>query len=718
MEPHDSRRKIRTVFDRPASAGERRRRLDVGTLESLQRMTDAALAYLPEEELLQELLGRISEMMRVDTVAILMLEGDELHARAAKGIEEEVEQGTRIPLGRGFAGRIAAGRRPITIPDVDHADILNPLLRQKGIRSLLGVPLLVEGTVIGVLHVGSLTPREFTDEERDLLQLAADRAALAIEHERVFARERIAREAAERASSRLTALQRVTDAALAYLPEEELLQELLGRISEMMRVDTVAILMLEGDELHARAAKGIEEEVEQGTRIPLGRGFAGRIAAGRRPITIPDVDHADILNPLLRQKGIRSLLGVPLLVEGTVIGVLHVGSLTPREFTDEERDLLQLAADRAALAIEQARLYEQRRVAEALQRRLLPAERPRDPALEIASRYMPAAGASLGGDWYDVFPVPDGRIALAVGDVVGHGIAAAAVMGQLRTALRAYAAEGHGPAAVVDRVNHLMASLGPNSMTTLAYLVLDPAAETLEVVNAGHPWPLVIDPSGAAAFLEPSSGIPLGVTAAALHRADTFPLATGAIVFLYTDGLIERRTESIDVGLEQLRALAEGCDDVERLCATIVERMVPESPADDVAFIAARVPPLADDLHARWPATSESLADTRYLLRRWLRSRGAGEDETYDIVVATQEACANAIEHAHGPGVRVYEVEIGLEGRRVRVVVRDRGHWRAPRGEDRGRGLPMMRALVDEVEVRQSDAGTEVVLTRTLGRAS
>ena len=350
-------------------------------LESLQRVTDAVLAFLSEEELLQELLQRISDILDVDTVAILLLEGDTLHARAAKGIEEEVEQNVRIPLGRGFAGRIAAERRAITITDVDHADILNPILREKGIQSLLGVPLLVQGRVIGVLHVGSLTPRDFTTDDRDLLQLAADRAALAIEQARVIARERLARESAEHAHQRLVSLQRVTDAALAYLPQQELLQELLQRISDILDVDTVAFLLLEGDTLHARAAKGIEEEVEQNVRIPLGRGFAGRIAAERRAITITDVDHADILNPILREKGIQSLLGVPLLVQGRVIGVLHVGSLTPRDFTTDDRDLLQLAADRAALAIEQARLYEQRRVAEALQRRLLPGggRRPVEP---------------------------------------------------------------------------------------------------------------------------------------------------------------------------------------------------------------------------------------------------------------------------------------------------------------------------------------------------
>jgi GAF domain-containing protein/anti-sigma regulatory factor (Ser/Thr protein kinase) len=689
---------------------------DRAVLDALQRITDAALAFLPEEELLQELLQRISDIMAVDTVAILLLEDDTLHARAAKGIEEEVEQDVRIPLGRGFAGRIAAERRSIAITDVDHADILNPILREKGIQSLLGVPLLVQGRVTGVLHVGSLTPREFSADERDLLQLAGDRAALAIEQARLLLHERIARESAEAATRRLESLQRITDAALTYLPEEELLQELLQRVSDILAVDTVAILLLEGDAVHARAAKGIEEEVEQGVRIPLGRGFAGRIAAERRPIAITDVDHADILNPILREKGIQSLLGVPLLVQGRVIGVLHVGSLTPREFSADERDLLQLAGDRAALAIEQARLYEQRRVAEVLQRRLLPGELGSVLGIEAAARYLPASGGSLGGDWYDIFQLPGGRVCVAVGDVVGRGVEAAAVMAQLRTAVRAYAADGHAPAAVVDRVNSLMLSLGPLAMTTLVLLVIDPAAETLEVVGAGHPPALVVDPSGAAAFVWPPGGVPLGVTAAAVYTSETHRLPTGSTVLAYTDGLVERRDQSIDVGLERLRRVAEGARDIEVMCQAIVDQLVSEAPGDDVALVAARVPPLGDHLSTRWTATPDSLAPIRYLLRRWLLGRGAGEDEAYDIIVATQEACANAIEHAYGPGFAEFVLELTFADGRVTIAVADRGHWRAPRGDDRGRGLPLMRELMDTVDVSPAEGGTAVTLARALGR--
>ena len=692
-------------------------RSDRQVLDALQRITDASLAFLPEEDLLQELLRRVSEVLEIDTVAILLLEGDALHARAAKGIEEEVEQGVRIPVGRGFAGRIAAERRPITITDVNHADILNPILREKGIQSLLGVPLLVQGRVVGVLHVGSLVPRVFSDEERDLLQLAGDRAALAIAQTRLLLREREARESAEAATRRLESLQRVTDAALAYLPEEELLHELLERVAEALHVDTVAILLLEGDAVHARAAKGIEEEVEQNVRVPLGRGFAGRIAAEGRTIAITDVEHADIYNPILREKGIKSLLGVPLLAGGEAIGVLHVGSLTPREFDDDERALLQFAGERAARAIERARLYEKRRVAEVLQERLLPPAIGTAFGLESSARYLPAAGGSLGGDWYDVFTLAGGRVALAVGDVVGRGVEAAAIMAQLRTAVRAYAADGHPPAAVVDRINNLMQSHGPLAMTTLVFLVIDPATETLEVVNAGHPPALVVDPSGTASYCWAQGGVPLGASATSVYASETFPLPTGSIVLAYTDGLVERRSQSIDVGLERLRSIAEGARDADGLCEAIVEHLVPEAPGDDVAFIATRVPPLADELSTQWDATPHSLAPIRYLLRRWLLPRGATEDEAFDIVVASQEACANAIEHAYGPGRAEFALDVSFADGRVTVTVTDRGQWRPPRGSNRGRGLPLMRELMDTVDVSHTEHGTAVTLVTTLGSA-
>jgi signal transduction histidine kinase len=321
----------------------------------LQSVTDAALAHLQLDQLLDALLVRTQQLLDVDTCAILLLdeETNELVARAALGIEEEVEQGVRIPVGDGFAGRIAAAKEPVILDDVDHADVLNPILREKGLKSMLGVPLIVEGDVSGVLHVGSLVYRSFERDEVELLQLVADRAALAIDHARLFEAERAARQRVEN-------VQAVTDAALAHLEVDELLAVLLPRIRDILRADTCAVLLLdtESNELVARAALGIEEEVEQGVRIPLGEGFAGRVAAERQARAI-DVDVFPVWNPILREKGIRAMLGVPLLVNGASLGVLHVGSLTPREFARDEVELLQLVAERVAIAIERARLHEE-----------------------------------------------------------------------------------------------------------------------------------------------------------------------------------------------------------------------------------------------------------------------------------------------------------------------------------------------------------------------
>jgi signal transduction histidine kinase len=331
-------------------------RPDAHQLGRLQELTDAALGHLELEQLLSALLVRTKTLLDVDTCAILLLDSEtnDLVARAAVGIEEEVEQGVRIPVGKGFAGRIAAGRRPVVLRDVDHADVLNPLLRKKGIKSLLGVPLLVHGDVVGVLHVGSLVPRDFAPRELELLQLAGDRAAIAIEHARVFEAERTARTKLER-------VQAVTDIALAHLELDELLQVLLPRIRDILQTDTCAVLLLdeEHNELAAQAAVGLEEEVEQGVRIPLGKGFAGRIAARGEPIILDDVAGADVFNPILREKGIASMLGVPLLAQGRAIGVLHVGTLTPRKFTRDDEELLQLVGERVAVAIERARLHEE-----------------------------------------------------------------------------------------------------------------------------------------------------------------------------------------------------------------------------------------------------------------------------------------------------------------------------------------------------------------------
>jgi serine phosphatase RsbU (regulator of sigma subunit)/anti-sigma regulatory factor (Ser/Thr protein kinase) len=471
--------------------------------------------------------------------------------------------------------------------------------------------------------------------------------------------------------------------------------------------------------LAARAAKGLEEEVEQGVRIPVGRGFAGRVAAERRPVRIEDVDHADIFNPILREKGLKSLLGVPLLVEGRAIGVLHVGTLTPRLFSDDDEDLLQRAADRAALAIN-ARLYErQRGLTEEIQRSLIPGPLPGFPGMSLTGRYRPAEAAPLGGDWYDAFMLPGGAVGLVIGDVVGRGFKAAAMMGQLRSALLAYALDEASPMTVVSKLNGLIRQIDPGSSATLLYTVFDPDSGMATMSSAAHPPPLLVDGAGERTFLSLPAGAPLGVTANALYEETEVEVEAPARLVMYSDGLVERPGESLDDGLERLRQAVPGTElTSDAACDRILKALLSDgSSSDDTALLVMDTSELGETLVVTLPAEPDSPPLLRRLLRRWLRERGASRGETDELVLACAEASANAIEHAYPPEPHPFRVEAWAEGGNITITVRDWGKWRPPRGEYRGRGLMLMEGLTDSVEVTPSGPGTTVTLTKRMREA-
>ena len=521
-------------------------------------------------------------------------------------------------------------------------------------------------------------------------------------------------------ADQVQSLYRLSDPALSELGLEQLLDQLLVRTRDALEVDTVAILLLdeEAPQLVARAAKGIEEEVEQDVRIPIGKGFAGRIAAERVAIFIADVDHADILNPILREKGIRSLLGVPLIVEGGLIGVLHVGSLTPRTFGERDLAILQVAASRAAPAIERARLFSalehEHRVAVVLQRSLLP-KRPVDVVgISVASRYLPARD-EVGGDWYDVFELPHGRIGVAIGDVVGHGIRAAALMGQLRTALHAYAIQGHGPGRtleLVDRFVHLMAD---EAMATAAYAVLDPETGQVRFASAGHLPPIVAG-AGRARVIETEPVAPLGAFPYGSSTEHELSLAGGEMLVLYTDGLIERAGAPLDGSIDQLIEILSDASSPESACELAIDQLVPlEGLRDDAAIVAVENGDVPDELVLRLRADANELSRMRRGMRRWLRSKGAGDRDLNEITIAVNEACANAIEHAYSPSPARFTLEASERDGVVTILVIDQGVWREPRGRARGRGLTIVRTAMDDVEVLADDRGTTVWMRRRLG---
>jgi serine phosphatase RsbU (regulator of sigma subunit)/anti-sigma regulatory factor (Ser/Thr protein kinase) len=409
---------------------------------------------------------------------------------------------------------------------------------------------------------------------------------------------------------------------------------------------------------------------------------------------------------------------VPLVVEGRVIGLLQVGTRAPRHFDGDELALLQLVADRMALAIDRARTYEHHHaVAETLQRSLLPDRLPQLPDAELAGQYLPGAGATVGGDWYDVLTLPDGEVALIMGDVVGRGVRAASVMGQLRSACRIYAAQGQGAASVVKCLNEFAHDLGSGEMATLVYLTLDPSSGSGRFVGAGHPPPLVRSVDGSTAYLDAEPQLPLGALRRVTYDEHPVQLDPGAMVMLYTDGLVERRDASLDDGLARLaEAVAAGPHEPEACCDFVLHALLGGHRAgDDVALLALqRVEAGAEPLSLRLPAGPQTLRSLRRSLRTWLRAAGADVDEVYDLTLAANEAAANAVEHAYGPVEAHYEVDATFVDGVVEIEVRDFGRWRPARDSDRGRGLPLMEGLTDELTVERGDDGTVVRMHRRL----
>jgi anti-sigma regulatory factor (Ser/Thr protein kinase)/FixJ family two-component response regulator/putative methionine-R-sulfoxide reductase with GAF domain len=539
-------------------------------------------------------------------------------------------------------------------------------------------------------------------------------------HRAELAREQLARAEAEEMAGTISRLERLTEAALANLSLDDLLDELLGHVCELLDTDTAAILLLDDERqvLEVKAERGIYGQAEAHFTVPVGAGFAGRIVSERRSIVIDDVENADVLSPILRRR-VKSLLGVPLLAEDRIIGVMHVGTTTPREFSAEDTVVLQLAADRAGRAIERARRFQQEHeTAVTLQRSLLPDRLPDIPGLALAARYLPgAAGTEVGGDWYDVIPLGDGRVGIAMGDVVGRGIPAASLMGQLRNGLRAYAIEGHTPAAVLERLDRMVQSLSPGRMATLLYMVLEPDGRNAVFANAGHLPPLVVEEGRMPRLLDGARGVPLGVLPYASFDEAGARLEPSSTLVVYTDGLVEERGISIEIRLEELQRVASApFEGPNELCERLLHELLPEGPGvDDVAVLALTTAPASTDrLALTLPAEPEALITARRALRNWLAEVGVDPEALYDITLATGEACTNAIEHAYAPGEASFDIEATRGDDDVFVLVRDYGAWREPRGQNRGRGLKLMETLMDEVVVRREQTGTTVELRRVV----
>jgi GAF domain-containing protein/anti-sigma regulatory factor (Ser/Thr protein kinase) len=598
----------------------------------------------------------------------------------------------------------------------------------EALRSLITTPLRTRHGVIGALTVVSATAR-YQPDDVELVHEIGQRCAAAVENAALYRRSEEARE-------RLALVASVGEQLAAQVDQDAMVDALLRRIVPVFAdVAVIALIDDDGRQLERKGLCHVDPEREREFRagpfdepIPLdGSDPPARAARTARPVLIEEYGAreqsrtrgwAPSFNHASRLFLPTSLLVAPLISGTRVLGVLTLGiTNSKRRFSASDLPLALDLARRASLALERAHvLEEERHIAEVLQHSMLPDALPDVPGLSLCARYLAGGRVDVGGDWYDVIPLAGARYGIAIGDVAGHGVRAATVMGQLRSALRAFASDSRAPGEVVGRLNRFVFEQGPLDMATLLYGVIDPTNGYIDLATAAHLPPLYVRSSGDVQLLEVAGSPPIG--AEPLTRYDTthFELERGSTLLLYTDGLVERRTESLDVGLARLVDAARYAPTMlGGLCDHLVSRLLDGTrPNDDVAILGVRyVGSTRGHFRVRRPARAAELAPVRRMLSAWLESGGFANEEIGSIAVATTEAATNAIEHAYGPTEGWFEVEARIDEQgAVQLTVRDGGRWRPKARGDGGRGLTLIGRLMDDFEVRRRPNGTEIWMQR------
>ncbi|WP_275557716.1 SpoIIE family protein phosphatase [Streptomyces sp. 5-6(2022)] len=470
---------------------------------------------------------------------------------------------------------------------------------------------------------------------------------------------------------------------------EELAQVAVDRFADFVTVD-LAEPVARGDEPLAVGGVEMRRSAVHGIRpshpfYPVGRVFsfvpsspqAFGLSEGE-PVVEADLSEAagwQAQDPEQTAKvieyGIRSLVTVPLRARGVLLGVVNFWRMKQREpFEQEEVSLAEELASHAAVCIDNARRYtREHTMAVTLQHSLLPRALPSQSALDVAFRYLPAE-SGVGGDWFDVIPLPGARVALVVGDVVGHGLHAAATMGRLRTAVHNFSTLDLPPDEILSHLDDLIARIdqdespggldgdgsggggGSEGITgaTCLYAIYDPVTRRCTMARAGHPPPALVRPDGSVEFLDLPAGPPLGLGGLPFETAEA-ELAEGSHLVLYTDGLIEDRRREIDTGLEMLRgALAHPGRTPEQICTDVLDALLPSNPSDDIALIAARTRVVGADRVASWevPSDPAAVSGVRAEVMRKLAEWGLDE-AAFTAELVLSELITNAIRYATGP---------------------------------------------------------------------
>ncbi len=416
----------------------------------------------------------------------------------------------------------------------------------------------------------------------------------------------------------------------------------------------------------------------------------------------------------------HSFYAAPLVTSGgTRLGALCLLFAHTRPPDEDERAQVAWFAQQAGQALERTTAFErEHEVAVRLQRSLLSDRLPEIEGVELIGRYNAAgAGLVIGGDWYDAVRRSDGLVHVTVGDVAGHGVTAAVLMGQLRTAFRTLAYEHTSPAQLLRR---MLRHVDEDQMATALCLTLDPYTQELVYASAGHPPSLLVDGDAAVVSrLGHALAPPLGyVHPSAIHEA-IVELPAGGTLVAYTDGLVERRGWSIDTGIDLLASVvgASRALGVSPLADRIFEEVAGQIGShDDIALLIVRLLEVPQRMDIEVPSEPSALADVRRRLRSWLDLRGLDGDERDDAILAVSEACNNAIEHAYpGEPGSIHLLLEHLEGT-LSMRISDRGEWQPSSPSfERGRGIPLMHAVMDVATIEHDAHGTSVTLSRLLG---
>ncbi|WP_371482903.1 SpoIIE family protein phosphatase [Kitasatospora sp. NBC_00315] len=527
---------------------------------------------------------------------------------------------------------------------------------------------------------------------------------------------------------------------------EELAQVLVPSFADIVSVD-LAEQVFGGDEpptgsaisrMRRAALSSVGAEVPfmvAGTLIDVvPESHLARSIAGGRPVLEPDLRVATAWRTqdpagaeLILEHGVHSLIRVPLRARGVLLGVARFWRCERTEpFEEDDLSLAEELVAHAAVCIDNARRYtREHAMAVTLQHSLLPRSLPPQNALEVAHRYLPAQ-AGVGGDWFDVIPLPGARVALVVGDVVGHGLHAAATMGRLRTAIHNFSALDLAPDELLGHLDELVsridqdqaATQGGSQVTgaTCLYAVYDPVSRRCTLARAGHPPPAVVHPDGTVEYPSLPAGPPLGLAGMPFETAE-LELAEGSTLVLYTDGLVEDRTRDIDVGLDLLRtALARAGRNPEQTCADVLGALLPSRPTDDIALLVARTKVLAAERMAQWevPSDPAAVSGVRAAVSAQLGAWGL-EEAAFVTELILSELITNAIRYATGP-IRVRLLLDRMLICEVSDTSSTSPHLRyAASTDEGGRGLFLVAQFAERWGTRYTGTGKVIWTEQPLG---